>query len=179
MTIEEIKNPNDVLEFMKEHIKYGWLDINGNKHVGEMNNIRSLYKTISLEETLINGIGTCIEQVNLMNYLLNKINIPTKMFCTRVYEDENYDEINSDIYMHCFVLYYLGNKVYHLEHPNWERVNIYEYENEEKAIEDISLYYLKKDNGKVRTVTAFYEVEPNLTFKEFNNYINSLDNKVK
>ena len=29
MTIDEIKTPQDILDFMNEHIKYGWLDISG------------------------------------------------------------------------------------------------------------------------------------------------------
>ena len=28
MKIENIKSPEDILEYMKENIKYGWLDIN-------------------------------------------------------------------------------------------------------------------------------------------------------
>ena len=33
--------------------------------------------------------------------------------------------------------------------------------------------------GYARPVTEYYEVQPNLTFKQFNNYINSLDNNKK
>lgn len=29
MRIDDIKSPQDILEFMKSNIKYGWLDING------------------------------------------------------------------------------------------------------------------------------------------------------
>lgn len=29
MTIEEIKTPDDILQFMEDNIRYGWLDING------------------------------------------------------------------------------------------------------------------------------------------------------
>lgn len=179
MTIEEIKTPNDVLEFMKEHIKYGWLDINGEEHIGNMKGFRSLYRTSTLEETLDHKIGTCIEQVNLMNYLLRKIDIPTKMFCTRIYEGEDFNDLEADEHMHCFVLYYLNNKVYQIEHPNWERIGIYEFENEEDAINKINEYYINMAGGHARPITEFYEVYPNLTFKEFNIYINSLDNKVK
>lgn len=179
MTIEEIKNPNDILEYMKEHIKYGWLDINGEEHIGNMKGFRSLYRTSTLEETLDHKIGTCIEQVNLMNYLLRKIDIPTKMFCTRIYEGEDFNDLEADEHMHCFVLYYLNNKVYQIEHPNWERIGIYEFKNEEDAINKINQYYISMAGGHARPVTEFYEVEPNLTFKQFNGYINSLDNKVK
>ena len=42
MDINEIKTPQDVLEFMKQNIKYGWLDINGLEHIGNMKNLRKL-----------------------------------------------------------------------------------------------------------------------------------------
>ena len=39
----EIKIPEDILEFMKENIEYGWIDINGNKHIKTMKDFRRLY----------------------------------------------------------------------------------------------------------------------------------------
>ena len=113
-----------------------------------------------------------------MHILLDKINIPNKMFCTRVYEGKDFNDLEAEEHMHCFVLYYLNDKVYHIEHPNIEKIGIYEYDSEEIAIKEINDYYIKMSEGKSRPVTEFYEVESGLTFKEFNEYINSLDNKV-
>lgn len=179
MVLEDIKTPEDILEFMKNNIKYGWLDINDEEHIGNMKNFRRIYRTSSMEEILTHKLGTCIEQVYLMSNLLNNINIPNKMFCTRIYEDENFDDLEADEHMHCFLLYYLNNKVYQIEHPNWERIGIYEFDNEETAIESINEYYINLSGGYARPVTEFSEVQPNLTFKQFNNYINSLDNNKK
>ena len=179
MRIENIKTPEDILEFMKTNIKYGWLDINNEEHIGNMKEFRSLYRTSTLEEILNHKIGTCIEQVYLMKYLLDKINIPNKMFCTRIYEGEDFNDLEAEEHMHCFVLYYLNNKVYQIEHPNWERIGIYEYENEKSAIDKINEYYIEMAGGHARPVTEFFEVQPNLTFKQFNNYVNGLDRKIK
>ena len=52
MLINEIKTPYDVLEFMKDNIKYGWLDINNEIHIGNMKNFRKLYRTLSIDEIL-------------------------------------------------------------------------------------------------------------------------------
>lgn len=79
--------------------------------------------------------------------------------------------------MHCFILYYDNNKVFQIEHPNWERIGIYEFDSEEEAIRTINDYYVKMAEGKSKPVTEFYEVQPNISFKEFNEYINSLDDK--
>ena len=175
MKIDNIKTPEDILGFMKENIKYGWLDINNEEHIGNMKNFRKLYRTSTLEEILTHKIGTCIEQVYLMKLLLDKINIPSKMYCTRIYEGKDFNDLEADEHMHCFVLYYQNNKVYQIEHPNWERIGIYEFEKEETAIKEINDYYINMSGGIPRPITEFFEVPPHITFKEFNNYINSLD----
>ena len=175
MNIENIKTPEDILLFMRSNIKYGWLDINNNEHIGVMKDFRKLYRTSSINETIEHKIGTCIEQVYLMKYLLDKINIPNKMFCTRIYEPNDFNDLEAEEHMHCFILYYLNNKVYQIEHPNWERIGIHEFSTEEEAIKSINDYYVNLSGGIARPVTEFYEVIPSISFKEFNNYINSLD----
>ena len=175
MTINDIKTPEDILEFMNENIRYGWLDINGKEHIKTMKEFRRLYRTSSIEECLEHKLGVCTEQVYLMHILLDKINIPNKMFCTRIYESEDFNDLDSDEHMHCFVLYYLNNKVYQIEHPNFERVGIYEFNSEEEAINEINKIYVEMSGGYPRPVTEFFNVEEGLSFKEFNNYINSLD----
>ena len=113
-----------------------------------------------------------------MSMLLNKLNIPNKMFCTRIYEENNFNDLEAEEHMHCFVLYYLNNKVYQIEHPNWMRIGIYEFASEEAAIKEINDYYIEMAEGMPRPLTEYYEVTPNISFKEFNNYINSLDKKI-
>lgn len=140
-----------------------------------MKNFRRLYRTSSVEENISQGIGTCIEQVYLMSMLLNNLNISNKMYCTRVYESRDFGCLEAEWHIHCFVLYYLDGKVYQIEHPNWEKVGIYEYESEEEAIDKINEYYVNMSKGCARPVTQFYEVELNMSFKDFNNYINSLE----
>ena len=174
MSIEEIKTPKDILDFMNEHIKYGWLDISNEIHWGNMENFRRLYRTASIDECLKNGLGICIEQVYLMHLLFDKLGIKNKMFCTRIYEDENFNDLNAHEHMHCFVLYYLDGQVIQLEHPNVDRINFYYYSNEEEAVADINKYYIDMSGGIPRPVTEFFDVKPNLSFKEFNCYINSL-----
>lgn len=179
MTINEIKTPEDILTFMNENIKYGWLDINNEEHIKTMKDFRRIYRTSSVEEVLTHGIGTCIEQVYLMHILLNIINIKNKMFCTRIYEGKDFNNLEAEEHMHCFLLYFLNDKVYQIEHPNWEKVGIYEFNSENEAINEINEYYVKMAEGKSRPVTEFFEVKPGLSFKEFNEYINNLDKIVK
>lgn len=174
MKIEEIKNPEDILTFMNESIEYGWLDFNGEKHVKTMKDFRRIYRTISIDETLKNGLGCCIEQVNLMHYLFDKIGIENKMFCCRIFEPDEYDNLEEEEHMHCFLLYYLDGKVYHIEHPNFYRIGIFEYANEEDAISSIVKYYIELRGGKESPTKEFFEVPVGISFKEFNKYINNL-----
>ena len=167
-----------LIDFMNGHIRYGWLDIDNEEHIGNMKNFRRLYRTSNIEEVLKHGLGTCIEQVMLMHYLLDRINVENKMFCTRVYEGRDFNNLEAEEHMHCFILYYMDGKVYQLEHPNWEKIGIHEYATEEDAINEINDYYVKMAEGKSRPVTEFYEVKPGLSFKEFNEYINSLDGEI-
>ena len=163
------------LEFMKNNIRYGWLDINNEIHIGNMKNFRKLYRTLSIDEILKYGIGTCIDQVKLMNYLLNKISVKNKMFATRIYEPNDFNKLDEEEHMHCFILCYIDNKVYHIEHPNWYRIGIYEYKNEKEALKNINEYYVKLSSGISRPITEFYEIDSNISFIEFNSYINNLD----
>lgn len=173
--INSIKNIYDLLEFLKDNIRYGYVDINNNIHISNLKNFRKLYRTLSVEETLKYGVGTCIEQVSLMHYILDKLNIKNKMFATRIYEPNDFNDLDAEEHMHCFILCYINNVVYHIEHPNTYKIGIYEYVDEASAINEINNYYIDLSGGIARPITEFYEVKPNLSFQEFNNYINDLD----
>lgn len=172
---KEIKTPQDILEYM-DNIRYGYLDVDGEEHVNSLKDFRRLYRTMSLEDTLKHKLGTCIEQVYLMHSLLDEIGLPNKMFCTRIYETGHID-LDKDEHMHCFVLYYDKDGVHQIEHPNWERKGLHHFKDEKEAITEINKIYVEMADGVARPVTEFFEVESGLTFKEFNDYINSLDKK--
>ena len=54
-------------------------------------------------------------------------------------------------------------------------IGIYEYEDEQEALKTINDYYIKLSGGISRPITEFYKIESNISFKEFNSYINNLD----
>lgn len=78
------------------------------------------------------------------------------MFCTRIYEGKDFNNLEEEEHMHCFILYYLNNKVYQIEHPNFERIGIYEFENEDEAIKEINDYYIELSEGKARPVYRIF-----------------------
>lgn len=172
MNLNKIKCSQDVYKFMEDNIEYGWIDINRNKHLNTMKDFRRIYRTMSIDEILEYKIGTCIDQVNLMHYLLNKINIKNKMYCCRIFEPDDYGNLEEEEHMHCFVLFYENNKVYHMEHPNFKKKGIYEYNSEDEAIKTIVDYYIKLRGGKNSPTKEFYTIPVGISFKEFNKYIN-------
>ena len=172
MKLNEIKTSKDVYRFIDDNITYGWIDINNQQHLNTMKEFRRIYRTMSIEEILKYKLGTCIEQVNLMHYLLNKINVKNKMYCCRIFEPDDYGNLEEEEHMHCFILYYENGKVYHLEHPNLDRKGIYEYNSESEAIKEIVDYYIELRGGKESPTKEFFEVPVGISFKEFNKYIN-------
>lgn len=52
MDLSKIKCSQDVYQFMNDNIEYGWIDINGNKHLNTMKEFRKIYRTMSIDEIL-------------------------------------------------------------------------------------------------------------------------------
>ena len=77
--------------------------------------------------------------------------------------------------MHCFVLYWKDGKVWQIEHPNQNRKGIYAFSDEDTAVRAIEDYDIALRGGKKSPTTEFTMVEQGLSFREFNQYINSLD----
>ncbi len=40
MNIKKIKFPKDIFQYMNDHVEYGWIDINGEKHIKTMQDFR-------------------------------------------------------------------------------------------------------------------------------------------
>ena len=59
-----------------------------------------------------------------------------------------------------------------MEHPNWEKKGIYEYNSEQQAIKTIVEYYIELRGGQDSPTKEFFEVPVGVSFKEFNRYIN-------
>ena len=46
-----IKTPNDILNYM-DNIEYGYIDLNGEKHINSLKGFRKNYRTLSIEQIL-------------------------------------------------------------------------------------------------------------------------------
>jgi len=166
--------PRDLLAWLDGHIGYGWGG-GGRAALGGMKGFRRGYRTLSVEEILGHGVGTCIDQVWLIHLALDQLGIPNKMFCCRIFEPDNYGELEEEEHMHCFSLCQWQGQTLHIEHPNVSRKGIWTYPDETTAVRAIEDYYIELRGGKKSPTTEFFTVEPGLSFRQFNAYINSLD----
>ena len=171
MKIENIKNPDNLLEYMNENIRYGWLDFDNNEHIDTMKQFRQLYRTLTIEEIITNKLGTCIDQTNLEMLVMENLHIPYKAYCLRSYKD---DKRIVDPKMHCFIIYYQDGKWYHFEHSNPDVRGIHEYDTEEQAMQAILTYYQEMDEGKSRQLLEIHEVPDGLTWQDWNAYLDEL-----
>lgn len=175
----DIKQPSDILKFM-DNIEYGYIDLSGKKQTSNLKKFKTEYRTLSVEQILKYKIGTCIEQVLLMHTLLDFLDIPNKMFYTRNYDPNAFNgDTIQDRYIHCFILYYDEMGVHQIEHPDEGRRGIHNFKDENTAIKEINKIYIEMSGGISKTITEFYDVEPGLTFKQFNDYVNELENYKK
>ena len=108
--LPELQTVEDIYRWIDENIAYGWQDKDGGTHTSEMKDFRRLYRTMSVTETLRQKIGTCIEQVALMHELLDAIGIPNQMYCCRIFEPDDYGNLEEEEHMHCFLLYFQNGK---------------------------------------------------------------------
>ena len=167
-----ISTPEELMKYMDNNISYGWIDKNGDRHFIELNGLRENYRISTLDETIECGLGTCIEQANMIKSFFDRIGLETKVFCHRTYETE--DNFDNDVHMHCLVFYKDGDKWYHFEHSNQGEIGIHEYDSYEDGLNKRLKHFEAK--GDIRSLTEIPELPSGLSFKEFNEYINSFDN---
>ena len=76
--------------------------------------------------------------------------------------------------MHCFILFKEKNKWYHFEHSNRQKRGIHQYDNIDSASKNTISRFEKND---IRKLTEIPKIPDQLTFKEFNQYVNSFDSQ--
>lgn len=172
LTFDKIKTSKQLMQFMVMNIKYGWIDSNKNLHLGNLKGFREQYKILSKNEILNLGVGTCIESAVLAKNWFDSNKIETKLFCHRSYETEN--NFDKEVKMHIIILFNKNNNWYHFEHSNYPLRGIHKYKNINEALNDITSGF--EERGDIRKLTEINNIPSNLSFKEFNDYINQFNN---
>lgn len=168
-----IRNVNDLMDFMNSNITYGWIDKIGRKHLNNLKGFRENYRISSMEEMFETGLGTCIEQAKMIKETFDMLGLESKLYCHRSYENE--DNFDKEVRMHCFVLFRDGDKWYHFEHSDRPNRGIHEYNSIDEAIGVITSGYEESD---IRELTEIPGISDGMSFKEFNLYVNQFGKDV-
>ncbi len=102
---------NQFAEFVF-NIDYGYLDKDGNKHLGEFTNPTDNYYLQTPEETIKNGFGICFDTVELMREYFTSRNIQ----CESYYMEYNKDGIFES---YAFIIYRKNNLWYECPDNTW------------------------------------------------------------
>lgn len=157
---------NKLIETM-DKIEYGFLDVNGDKHLGTLEGFVDLYRLQSPKSVLENKVGVCWDQVELERYLLDEEQIEHWTFFIVQYTDNICPT-------HTFIIYKdkENGKYVWFEH-SWESMRgVYTYDSLEEALKDVKSKYiedqLKDAYDEDRLVIYEYEkVEPGTSVKGF------------
>lgn len=130
MKYDDIKTPNDLYMFMKDNIKFGFLNQNNeillrNKtnEVIFMDELFRHYYFQSPERALWNKCGICFDQNELMKYWLLNNNYDAKTYYTTIRN-------------HAILVYIKDDKYYWIERTYAEAKGIHEYDNFNELIND-------------------------------------------
>lgn len=166
-----LQTPEELMNFLDNNMTYGWTDNNNQEYINTLSHVREKYRTSSVEKILETGLYTCIEDAKLIKFFFDKMNIENKLYCHRTYEDE--DNFDQTVKMHCFVLFKKDDSWYHFEHSMTPIKGIHKYNSVEEALNNITSKWDKNE----RQLVEFDDIPENLSFKEFNQYINQFDTK--
>jgi hypothetical protein len=179
IAISNLRQPEDIMSFFDNFLDYGCIDLDGVKYVDSLgeNDFRTKYRTLGLEDTMKYRIGACIEQTNVTKYLLDRMGVKNRMFCTRGYSEEH--KAPDDLYLvHCYTLAYFDDKVLNIEHSDSELRGIYSYISTEEAICETHKLFSDKftrHGACETTLNEYTELIPGgLSFLEFNKYMNTI-----
>lgn len=136
----KINTPEELLDFMKNNIKYGFSDENG-KVYGEWDsnsssdfqtNFSSKYRLLSPSNLIKNKYGVCWDQVELERDWFKRHNYECKTFFIWFYFKEKNNYIT-----HTYLVYRdkISNKYCYFENSDFKNMGIHEFDSYKDAIE--------------------------------------------
>ena len=152
---------------MKE-ITYGWVDVNGNKHIDVDETYATLYRLQAPEYLLISKCGVCWDQVELDRYYFSLSNYEFKTYIIVYFKDDTYPS-------HTFLIYQDNNYYYWFEH-SWNKYKgIHKYKTKEELLLDVKNKFINENNYVSKGASFYiysYKKPPyHIKCMDFYNYI--------
>lgn len=178
--IKEIKTPKELLDYMSNNIKYGYLGKNGKVyHFGDKNFNENWYNEYVLQsETMLEktGYGNCFDQVELER----------SWFIDNGYEIKSFFEIVSleyknDYPSHSFLVYKDGNSWCWFENADFDNMGIHSFSSLDelldyqykKYLELLKKYNISKEEIDKIIITEFDKPLSNISASEYLNYVSN------
>lgn len=138
--MNNIKNEYELLEYMKDNIKYGFVTKYGKKYFPGCKNYNEIWFDKGVVQTGENVsktlVGTCLEQVEFERkwFTENNIKVKTFFFWYEINEKNNYPT-------HTILTYEKDNKYYWFENAFDIQRGIHEYSSIKELINDVKNKY--------------------------------------
>ena len=180
MDFNNIKSPEELLQYMEENIEYGYVDKEGNKYYNSDNDlfVKKCYVQTG-KEVLKSKIGTCWDQVELERLWFKNNKYDYKTFFIKF----DLDYIN-DYPTHTFLIYKKENKWFWFENAFIDNRGIYEFDSLDNAINTVknkqfeyaSKYYnaSKNELNKIRSY-EYEELTNGLDVNGFLKHVTSIN----
>lgn len=178
-----IKNEYELLEFMKDNIKSGFVTNDGEKYFPGDDNYNKIWFTKGIVQTgeqfLKTLVGTCWDQVEFERKWFNDNNIKTKTFflCYEINEENDYPT-------HTILTYEKDNKFYWFENAFYIQRGIHEYNSMRELIIDVKDKYhkntidmgiAKKEDINLIKIYEYNKLEKNLSISDYLKHVLSGD----
>lgn len=145
-------NENEIMELMNV-INYGWMDVNGKKHINDFETFSSEYILQSPEEVIKSQVGVCWDQVELERYYFKNVNDSIKTFFIVHYDGDKCPT-------HTFLTFRKDNYYYWFEH-SWEKFRgIHKYNSMKELLKDIRTNFIQFELNNIY-------VQENLVIHEY------------
>ena len=139
MHFDKIASPQELLNFMSENIKYGFIGKNGKRYLNQ--DSKDWFKECLVQtgnQVLETKIGTCWDQVELERLWFEKNNYEIKTIF--IIFEVNYE---NDFPTHTFLLYKKNDKWYWFENAFEDFRGIHEFESVKDAIDFVKSKHLE------------------------------------
>ena len=122
--MNDVNTIDDLMKYMDENIKYGWLGIDGKVRIDSLKDFKDYYRTMNIDDVIKCGVGLCPDQVNFIKNFFDSKNIQNKIFVIVGYE--NVLGIDKER-VHFMIFYENDNTWYQFEHASRFFKGIFKY----------------------------------------------------
>lgn len=179
--MNNIKNEYELLEFMKENIRYGFLTKEGKKYFPGDDNYNEIWFEDGIVQTgdnvLKTLVGTCWEQVEFERKWFedNNIKVRTFFFWYEIEKENNYPT-------HTILTYKKNNKFYWFENAFDFHRGIHEYDSIDELINDVKIKYhkctmnminAKNEDINLIRIYEYKKINIDMSIDEYINYVTS------